>query len=191
MRQINPKLTAWLRLKLESNGVAQAAIKNKNARQLFIEAARACVGIRESGGNNNGPLVELFQDTIGSADSEAWCMSFVQSMIAYVEVTLDVKSSIPAGEHCLTIWGESARVLRVLRVPAPGAICIWKHGSGPSGHTGIVLEYGKKVMNLVEGNTEAGFVNGAVERDGGGVYYTERNILGTGNMRVVGFLKPF
>ena len=45
-------------------------------------AAEACVGIREQGGNNKGPLVELMQKTVdGKAQAEAWCMAFVQSML--------------------------------------------------------------------------------------------------------------
>jgi hypothetical protein len=80
----------------------------------------------------------------------------------------------------------------VKTLPLPGAIVIWKHGNGPSGHTGAVITSpsGGK-FEAIEGNTEAGLVGGKVERDGGGVYRTHRSTGKVGNMSVVGYLKPF
>jgi hypothetical protein len=191
MRLLNPKLYDWLDSKMITNPIALKAIEHRKPRALLVEAARACVGIREVGGNNQGPMVELLQDTIGRPEREAWCMSFDQSLIAYVEARLGIRSEIFSSEHCMTVYNSSPKSLRVKSIPLPGALCIWRKGTTASGHTGILLEYGPKVMTLVEGNTEAGFIGGKVERDGGGVYLTERSIKGTGSLKVVGFLKPF
>jgi hypothetical protein len=93
----------------------------------------------------------------------------------------------------MTVWNETPVAQRVKAIPAPGAIIIWRHGPGPSGHTGCTISYcyGGQ-FTAVEGNTESGLTAaGHIEREGGGCYETRRNIIGAGNMKVVGFLKPF
>lgn len=192
-RNIETKMVAWIDKKLAGNGSAQHAIEMGDARSVFIHAVEACVGIREEGGNNKGPMVKLIQETLGGADSEAWCMAFMQTCIAYAEVKTGIVSPIYPSEHCLTTWGSTPKKQRVKTFPAQGAIIIWRHGSGPAGHTGMFSESTDgKTMHAIEGNTEGGLSpTGAVERDGGGVYFTSRSMKGTGNMKVVGFLKPF
>lgn len=191
-RKITDKAFNHIDAKLKLNGAAQDAILRKDARSLLNYAAEACVGIREVGGNNKGPLVQEIQKTSnGSANSEAWCMAFVQTMIAYVERKLGVKSPIYNSEHCMTTWRNTPKAQRVKLVPLPGAIIIWKKGTSDSGHTGLVMEFAGKTFEAVEGNTESGVIGGKVERDGGGVYRTQRNSKGTGSMKVVGYLKPF
>lgn len=191
-RNIEPKMIAWLDKKLASNGLAQHAIETKNARLLFTLAAESCVGIREEGGNNKGPMVKLLQETIGGAGGEAWCMSYVQTCLAYAEAKTGLISPIAASEHCMTVWNSTPKAQRVKRVPARGAIAIWNYPPGANGHTGIVDNYNEKKMNLFEGNTEAGLTSsGTIERDGGGVYYTDRSTSGSKKMVLVGFLKPF
>lgn len=193
-RQINPELAAWLDHKCAEP--AHHALITADARALFIHAMRAFVGIREQGGNNRGKLVELIQDTLGAAEGEPWCMSAVQSGLAWAELRSGKTSAIFASEHCMTVWRNSPPAQRVQAIPLPGAIIIWNKLGTDSGHTGIVLEVlsGKKneMMLTIEGNTEAGFnAFGKVERDGGGCYQVERSRYQTGNMKVVGYLKPF
>lgn len=191
-RQIEPAMVKFIDAKLASNGLAQKAIEDKDARLLFSLAAQACVGIREQGGNNRGPMVVLIQETVGGASREAWCMAFVQTMIAYVETRLGVVSPIAVGEHCMSVWRQTPKSQRVKTTPAKGAICIWNYPPGQNGHTGVVLEYGTKEMQLIEGNTESGLTSkGTIERDGGGVYHTKRSTKSSKKMVIVGFLKPF
>ena len=89
-------MVKWLDEKLASNGLAQHAIKTKNARVLLVEAAKACVGIREATNRNDGPMVELIQSTVGGSNREAWCLSFVQTMVAYVELRSKLVSRLEA-----------------------------------------------------------------------------------------------
>lgn len=116
MRQIEKKMVDWLDTKLIGNGLAQRAISDKDARLLFRLAAEACVGIKESGGNNKGPMVELIQETIDGADREPWCMSFVQTCLAYAEKKTGIKSPIAAGEHCLSVWTSTPKSARVKKI---------------------------------------------------------------------------
>lgn len=187
-RKIQPELFKLIDEKLKNNGAAQVAISSKNARSLLVFAAEACVGQKESGGNNNGAFVELCQKTVdGFAGSEAWCMAFVQSMIAYVEKKLNVVSPLFSSEHCLTTWTKTDQKQRVINFPAMGAIVIWRHGDTQSGHTGFFIESeNAKDMETVEGNTGASSF-----RDGDGVFVRNRSMKKNGTMKVVGFLKPF
>lgn len=191
MRKIEQKMIDFIDQKLAGNGAAQEAILKRDARAIFIYACEACVGIREVGGNNKGPMVELIQETIGRAEREAWCMAFIQTCLAYAENKSGQISPIAASEHCMTVWRSTPPKQRVKTFPLPGAIIIWKKGSTDSGHTGAVSEWRGQSFEAIEGNTEQGILGGKVERDGGGVYMTERKATGTGMMKVVGFLKPF
>lgn len=194
MRQIKPDMVAYLDSKLANNEVFHNAIKEFNPRLAFIQTAKICIGIKESGGNNKGFLVELIQKTVDNISaSEAWCMGFVQTCLAYVEFRTGLNSPIYPSEHCLSVWNKTPETQRVKVLPLPGAIAIWQHGNTTSGHTGIVTGgIDGKMFHAIEGNTEGGLdPNGEVIREGGGIYMTKRNIGGTGNMKVVGFLKPF
>lgn len=177
--------------RLKENGLANHAIQEKLPRLLLVEAAKVCVGIREKTGNNDGPMVELIQSTIGGADHESWCMSFVQTCLAYAAIKCGAKIPIAESEHCLTVWNETPVEQRVKISPLPGAIVIWRHGKTTNGHTGIVLGADETAMNCVEGNTNAGTKDGKIVREGGGVYFTERSRYGNGDMQIVGYLKPF
>ncbi len=187
MRQIETALVDWIDAKLAGNGMARQAEATKDARLLFGLAAEACVGIVESGGNNNGPLVRLIQSTIGGPEREPWCAAFVQSCLAYAELKTGQRSPIFATEHVQTMWNETPTVMRVKTSPLKYAIIVWRHGDTSSGHTGIVIEAAlPKWFKSVEGNT-----NGDGSRDGDGVYYKHRDWIRNGSLIKLGFLKPF
>lgn len=192
MRQIKQKMIDYIDLKLKNNAVAQSSIEEKIPRTLFLQAAIACIGIMEQTGNNDGPLVELIQSTIGEAERESWCMSFIQTCLSYVEIKTGIKSPIFQSEHCLTVWNRTNTDMRVKKYPLPGAIAIWKHGDTTNGHTGIILTCENDGFEAIEGNTTYGKgENGQVIRNGGGIYLTQRSLEGSGIMKLVGFLKPF
>lgn len=189
MRKITDKMFAFIDGKLKTNGAAQLAIANKEARNLLIYAAEACVGIKEEGGNNKGLYIVELQKTVDSkAGQEPYCMAAVQTWIAYVEKKLSVKSPIFSSEHCMTVFRSTSKVQRVKRTPAPGAIIIWKNGSSDSGHTGLVLDFqgDKRQMETVEANTGSGNM-----RDGDGIYIKQRSKARDGKLVVQGYLIPF
>lgn len=188
-RKITDKMFNFIDKKLANHGAAQLAIRNKEARNLFIYAAEACVGIKEEGGNNKGLyVVEVQKTSDNRASSEAWCMAAVQTWIAYVERKLGVKSPIYNSEHCMTTFRNTPKEHRVKRIPAPGAITIWKNGSSDSGHTGIVLDFQGNLKNFesLEGNTGSSSM-----RDGDGIYVKQRSKVKNGSLVVQGYLIPF
>lgn len=197
MRKIKNEMIAFIDKALEKNGLAQEHIKIKNARGLMVEAAKACVGQREATGKNDGFFVELAQQTVdGRAHGEAWCLAFVQTMLAYAEFKTGIQSPLYATEHCQTLWAKTPDVQKVKNIPLAGAIVIWKHGNTSNGHTGIILDCDGTEFSAVEGNASGYLVPVTkeiknVNREGNGVFYTRRSKLGNGDMKVLGFIKPW
>lgn len=163
-------------------------IPASDATQAFIAEARKWIGVKEHG-SNKGPEVEMFQRSVdGSAESESWCMCFMQYCVKEAEKSLGIKSLIYRSEHCLTTWKNSPTSIKSAK-PSPGAIIIWQHGSSSSGHTGVVVSVGTDgTLTSVEGNTgPEDHVNG----NGDGCYLKHRSPNGSGDMKIVGYLKPF
>lgn len=155
--------------------------------EIVLEAKK-WIGVKERGANS-GPEVERFQRSVdGVAQGEPWCMAFVQYCISQVEWRDRVDSPVFKSEHCLTVWNRSPEVLR-MKHPAPGAIVIWQHGSSSRGHTGIVSRViDTNWFETIEGNTSG---RPGIDREGDGVFEKARTVGGAGDMRVVGFLRPF
>jgi hypothetical protein len=190
-REINPKMFSWLDFRLKNFGLAQEAIKNKDARKVFIYAVESCVGIKEEGSDNCGPLVELLQDTIGNAGKEAWCLSMIQTCLAYAEQRTGKKSPLPATEHCLTMWRDAPRDLIVKIQPKRGAIAVWNYVGTSNGHCGMFEEMtSATTFRSIEANT-SDKNDGKIERNGDVVCYKERQLKTGGNFLLLGFIRPF
>ena len=189
-RHLEPELLKYIDHKLEGNAIAHNAIEEKDFRTLMVEVAKCLVGIREATGRNDGRLVELIQKTAGGMKGWAWCMYFVQACIAYAELKTGLISSIAASGSCADVRNASKPEMKVKTIPLPGAVVIWRHANG-SGHTGIVVAANQDYFYACEGNTTGGLdEQGKIEREGGGAYYTKRDMHPTGEMKVWGFLKP-
>jgi hypothetical protein len=182
---------------LKDNALAQDSITKNRPRQLFVEAAKSSLGIKEMS-QNRGVQVDLFQKTVGNSKGDLWCMAFIQSCIAYVEKKTGAVSPLYADGTCMTVWDNSPVAQRVKVYPLGGAVAIWQHLKNPAhGHTGMVLDCDGVSFHAIEGNTSAGFedINGTVGQTGDGVGFTHRrfdlfNPHG-GDMQLRGFMKPF
>lgn len=191
MRELKPELLKYIDDKLAGNAIAQNAILDKDPRTLMVEAAKACVGIREATNQNDGYYVELIQKTSGGRKGDAWCAFFVMSIIAYAELKTGLKSKVKHSGSCASIWNSCTSDMLVKYNPLPGGLCVWRHHNG-SGHIGIVVAADEETMFLVEGNTTSGLdPDGKIEREGGGCYFTKRSRCPTGEMKIRGFIKPF
>lgn len=190
-RHITTKMVAFIDSKLKDNVHAQELIAKKDARSLMVIVAATLVGIREIG-SNRGPLVTEIQSTVGGPDHVAWCMSTVQTVVAYIEFKTGVKSGLYVTESCLEAWEKTDKALRVVDMPLGGAVIIYQHGTSYQGHTGILESTDKVTTWAFEGNTGSGVTpGGAIQREGDGVYHTHRNYKGVGDMHLLGFIKPF
>lgn len=182
----------------------ESALSKKDGNKLCSLCANAmnALRIREHGGNNRGKLVGLIQAVIGAffpkGDGQAWCMSFVQTCIAYAEVKTGIVSKVYASESCASVRQKSPVSLNVKgEASKEGDVWVWMYTSGSRsglGHTGIFINWTNAQYisgaRLIEGNTESGLVDGKVNRDGGGVYITLRPFLIKG-MKLAAVLRPF
>jgi hypothetical protein len=166
-----------------------AAIK----QSVLIGVASAFVGVKENG-YNDGEFVRMFQDFIGDAQKESWCMAFVQYCVNLTDKIMYrvdhemAQSIIHKSEHCLTVWNNTSQILR-LNAPVPGCIVIWNHVGTSNGHTGIVESVDGTTMTVLEGNTGPGK---GVEANGDGVYRKIRYLDTSGSkMQIKGYLKPW
>ena len=157
----------------------------------LVDLARFFIGIGEAGGANRGPMVEAFQKAVdGKAEGEPWCMGFVQYCIKETIRVHGGSTYMVPTESSLQAWEWSQPVMRIRGRPQVGDIAIWQHGGTRAGHTGIVTEvYDGGTMKTVEGNTSIGV---GIDREGDGVYLRTRPWDdGVGNMKLVGFIRPF
>lgn len=150
-----------------------------------VQLAQWFVGVRERGGENKGPEVEMFQQAIGKAEGESWCMSFVQWVTKRVSARIFRNPVMASSEGCLEVWRNTPSIYRSA-VPLPGTVVIWQHGNTEKGHTGFVklVTDDPAEFITIEGNTR-------VDGDLDGVYERRRKMSGDGDMKILGFIKPF
>ena len=165
-------------------------------RDKLIAIAKAEIGVREEGGNNNGPRIREYQSaTWLKPGSWPWCAAFccwlLREWLKIPEVLQKIRETVggenfdPEKWRCKDAsafgWEKWARdkglqVLSFDEEPEPGDIVIYDfNGAKPGGgHIGIVVENQPgPFFNIVEGNT-----NGKGERDsisGDGVWLKTRN----------------
>ena len=201
-RNIKPAAIALIDEKLKYDQMARLAIANQSdQRQLYIRAVSSFLGTLEVG-NNGGYEVELFLATVGLHAGDAWCMSFQQTCLAYVETKLSIASPIYASGSVINVW-KNSQAQRVVNIPKPGAIAIFQHVDDPvHGHTGMVVDYDadKRIFHTIEGNQAEGLrteTGGLRYLGQQGVRFVERVVdfdgkqQGTSDLVLRGFLKPF
>lgn len=200
-RVLHPEMKDWIYHVNERDGLFHHNIaEKKDPRGLLCIISPKFVGVREKTGKNDGRQIELFQETIGGAAREPYCLSGAQTMIAFVEMVYGITSPIYATEHCMTCWRKTDQRHRVQYAPNPGALGIYNHKGTDSGHATMFIEgvmettHGvrRKYAHNVEWNTTSGDKDGEIVREGGGVYWTKRPWLkNVGSMIYIGHLKPF
>lgn len=144
--------------------------------------------IREDGGNNKGEMIGKIQAIIGpynpKGDGQAWCLSLVQVVVAYIELKTGLSSQVFPTEGCVACFDGSRKIS--VNKPQVGDIFIWKKVGSWQGHAGIILEVLESGMMITyEGNT------GSDDRDGEGAHVRTRKLSGAGNLKHYGFLRPF
>jgi len=166
--------------------------------ELLCFEAKRWQGFTETGGDNRGQVVEMFQKAVGSASGESWCVSFIQYCVKMVDALAAqcrltspvIKNSLVSTESVLALWSGSPHAGVA---PAPGTIVLWEHYKDGKrtglGHAGIVLSLAGGRMTTIEGNTSPS--NAVVERNGDGVYVKDRPIGDVGNMKLLGFIKAW
>jgi hypothetical protein len=144
--------------------------------ELAIQIALSYDGVREHGGNNCGPEVEMFQKSIGLEPGDPWCAAFVCFCIQQAAENLGVKPSFQYGGSVYKIWTRNPDLQ--LSAPTDNCIFLLDHGLSKKGtrigHTGFCVAINQshsETLETVEGNT-----NAAGSRDGDGCYHKSREL---------------
>nr|WP_067054078.1 CHAP domain-containing protein [Mucilaginibacter sp. L294] len=164
----------------------------------IIAIAKGYIGQLELKGNqgfvNKDFGKKLIQ--VGFYQGAPWCAFFVK--LVYGEAYYDIKflheaiaKNNTGGALDTLKRHENAGVFTVGETPKPGAIVLWRHGSGTTGHAGIVVavDEANNTMTTVEGNTNA---NGS--REGDRVAQKLRTItrpFQENGLNVAGYIYPF
>lgn len=162
------------------------SVANKMWRPAMVRAALPWVDVKEHTNTNDGLFIEMIQQTVdGKAMNEAYCVSWVQTIIAYIEFKLNIKSSLKSTEGVLDLWKSTPPSLKTTEYPLPGYIAIWQHGNSVAGHCGIVLKVEDSYFKCIEANSYG--PDGVTQ----GIFVHDRLYSGDGNMRLLGFVSPF
>jgi hypothetical protein len=195
-RHISDKLFDEFDTRLQNVNQARNCISQKNARGLLVEAARSMINLEEDG-DNRGAEINLMHEVGGSSPGDPWCMSFVQSCLAYVEKKLGVVSPAARGAQCTAVWFQTEAAQRTKTYPLGGAIAVWQSIHDPNkGHTGIVIDCDGNTMHTVEGNAAPQVhLHDGIEREGDSVYLFHRpwDIFNADKrgLKLLGALRPF
>ena len=144
--------------------------------ETAVQIALSYDGVREVGGNNRGPDVEMFQASIGLEPGDPWCAAFVCFCIKKAALSLGMEPKFQYGGSVYKLWTRNPD----LQVAEPGQNCIFllNHGLSKAGvrigHTGFCV--GRNPDNFDTLETMEGNTNAAGSRDGDGCYHKSREM---------------
>ena len=139
-------------------------------RARIIELAKAAEHrhIRETGGSNRGPTVELILKHAGGEPGWAWCVAFCWAVIDLTCFTLDLDPPAMDKLSCsrLVAWAEEhGRLVTEPGEALPGDLLVLAGGDTGYRHVGIIVgdpdNHGR--FPTIEGNTNP---RGSAEGDG-------------------------
>ncbi len=165
--------------------------------QFIVEAAEWYNGRTEKPNNSgfNDPAFEKELSSVGWQKSYAWCAFFTKLIYtkAYkndANLSKVIKSRFNGGALATFNNAKSDGIFKVSDIPVIGAIAVWQHGNGSSGHVGIVKSFDlqKNTMYCIEGNT-----NASGSREGDRVAIKARTIKrdrSVSGLNLKGFIYP-
>lgn len=189
-RVLHPSMRIGIEAKVFPNGAIPQCFINRDlvACAKLVSDALLSMAIREKGGNNRGQKVGEIQSVIGSytpgGNGDAWCMSAMQCLIAFLEDYFQVESPVEDSELCTAVFAAAKNVpgLVAAELIQEGGILIGQYKPKKSGHTGFVKKkLSKTVCVTNEGNTGDASVN-----DGDGYYEKTRDITKTKPLVILG-----
>ena len=160
----------------------------------IVQIAQSYVGQREVAGNRGwkDKAFEAKMKATGWQPGDAWCAFFTE--LVWTEafkgtshVARFVALFSPSATATFSNFSGSQEY-KTGRTPRPGALAVWRYGTGWKGHIGIVESVEKGAMKTIEGNT-----NAAGSREGVMVARKRRTTAlgGTGaGLNLIGFVYP-
>ena len=150
--------------------IGQTEIQNEeqHIRECVKELYDSQVGVREIGGTNRGPHVEMYLASVDLGPGYAWCAAFVSWCYQNAGVKAPRSGWVPS--YALKDKRIYQRGKFQLQKPQSGDVfLIWYNSLNRPAHIGFVDEWNEYWVITVEGNTND---NGL--REGDGVYRKRR-----------------
>lgn len=146
-----------------------------------IEVARKYIGLREIP-SNRGPMVEIFQASVGIPPGAPWCAAFVRWVLDNSnKKCFPIRS--PLARKYITRFSVPAKfVAKGYRKVSSNFLAVWKRGNNYNGHIGFVVSWNLNSGFTIEGNTRPD--------DGSppdGVFLRSRSIFSHSNFRIIYF----
>ncbi len=193
-REIHPAMRLTIEGFVFPDGKIPSHWKTLDIQAMGNDVADALLAMKivEVGGNNKGKQVGEIQGVIGVdlelGTGDAWCMSTMQVLVAFVEDFVGEESPVPAMENCFYVHDGAKKIEGLTTTSCEVAtMFIGRHGKTTKGHTGWVRSIPKKdKMGTIEGNT-----GDASARDGDGLYAKVRDQSKIGSMAIIGFVRIY
>lgn len=130
--------------------------------EKVISTAQTYVGKTEKPGNSGftDAAFEAKMKAVGFQTGQSWCAYFAElvwkeafgkdhPLFASIDKLFSASAVATAANF------KNYTLFKTGMVPKPGAVVIWRHGTGWQGHAGIVESVGNGSFNSIEGNTNA------------------------------------
>lgn len=150
-----------------------------------LAVAQSQVGVRELTGKNDGESIDSYNASVGNPKGSPYCMA--GQYWAFVQICKSV--CILRTGHVRTFWNWAKRTgQRVQYTPQHGDFLCWGYATNASGHVERIREIGRAGWVItVAYNTSSGSTGS--QREGGGVYNRQRNLIHPlGRMLVLGLV---
>lgn len=194
-RSIHPVFRLMLEAKVFPGGKIPQCFHDMNVQKMgsALAIALESMNIREKGGNNRGKEVGFIQDIIGpynpNGTGDAWCMSAMQIIVAFIEDWCQKESPVLDSEGCTVTFEEAKKIPGLVSYECEENMFVARYGKKWQGHTGWTLGPlpGNK-MRTAEGNTGAESI-----RDGSGFFFRTRGQkqLASGGPDVSGWIRVY
>lgn len=152
-----------------------------------LDFAASYVGTTELTGQNDGPEVERFLESVGLQAGNPYCAAFISYVLD--ETPGIHKPTVRSGlaSHFITDGSIDARhVLRGTVDVGPGSIVIWQRGNTIYGHAGFIEDQeSTNKFATIEANTSSGVYGN--QADGDGVWRRSRTIQPGNHFRITRF----
>ncbi|HEY0175406.1 MAG TPA: CHAP domain-containing protein [Pedobacter sp.] len=166
-----------------------------NIVEKFIAYASWYIGKKEKPGNSGfiDPAFEKEMVKAGWRKGDPWCATFIKMVFRKLwtgDLLAAVNLQFNASAKQTFDRVKAAGIFETGDQPEPGAVVVWLHGHGPSGHEGMVksVSFETNTMHTIEGNT-----NDAGNREGEVVALKPRTIkraFSANNLNVYGYIYP-
>lgn len=130
--------------------------------------------VREVGGNNRGPRVEEYEQTVSINPGDPWCAAFVFWCLKKADVDMLIFADLVNPSWVPNIEGWAIKHGVLSRTPSRGSFMLLYDSGGPF-HIGFVTQaLADGYVSTIEGNTSSGPTGS--QGDGGGVFRRARLI---------------